>query len=691
MADTLRLELARWPKAAFAGQIAVLALIYFLAAKASMTLAIPPGYATALWPPSGIALAAVLLLGRRIWPGIWIGAALANLTVQGLPLLAAGIGTGNTLEAVVAAALVRPFINRRGEFDSGEAVVIFSFASALSAFIAAIIGTLCLILAGSLPLSAFSSNAWTWFQGDVSGMVIVAPLLLAWRWRKNTAWPITKWIEAVVLALALVLVSLIIFDIGFQGGLVLPMAFATLPFVVWTAIRFEQRSTMAAIAAISAIAVWSTAQGKGPFATGSAEIGSLLLLGYTGTLVITGLVLSAVMGQRDRAVGAVHQRVEELQERERQLNEFLAMLSHELRNPLAPMVNAIAVIRKSPGHTPEQMLSIVERQVAHLSHIVDDLLDVSRITRGKILLDRKTVDLNEIVSRVLEERHGLIAARGHKVDSQLAPEAVFIQADPTRISQVALNLINNAAKYTPAGGHIRITVARENNQAILRVRDSGIGIAPELLPRIFDLFTQGDRSLDRSEGGLGIGLTIARRLIEMHEGTIEAASNGPGQGSEFIVRLPVQTAPKITNEATDLQQPGKPRRLLVVDDHQEGADTLATLLRIMGHDVRTAYDGREAIKLAAQFHPHAVLLDIGLPGMNGYEVAAELKTFRQNPMVLIAVSGYGQDEDRRRSSLAGFDRHLVKPVDPAKLVQIIDGLEIPDVENHQTGLRVGPD
>ncbi len=690
MRATFRSVARRWPKASYAAQIASLGLIYFLAAKASLTLAIPPGYATALWPPSGIALAAVLLLGWRIWPGIWIGAALANVTVQGLPLLAACIGTGNTLEAVVAGALVRPFITQRGEFDSGEAVVFFSFASALSAVIAAVTGTLSLTLAGTLPLAAFSSNVWTWFQGDVSGMVIVAPLLLAWWGRESSPWPIAKWIEAGVLASLLLVVSLGIF-IGFAAVPVLPLAFATLPFLVWTAIRFEQRATMAAIALISAVAVWSTAQGKGPFALNSTELSSLLLLGYTGTLVMTGLVLSAVMGQRDRAIRAVHQRMAELQERERQLNEFLAMLSHELRNPLAPMVNAIAVIRKSPDHAPAQMLSIVERQVAHLSHIVDDLLDVSRITRGKILLHKKTVDLNEIVARVMEERQGLIAARGHAVDFQLAPQAVLLQADPTRLSQVALNLINNAAKYTPAGGHIWISVARENDEAILRVRDSGIGIAPELLPNVFDLFVQGDRALDRSEGGLGIGLTIARRLIEMHGGRIEASSKGPGQGSEFTVRLPAQGTPDVANPAKDVRQPGKRRKLLVVDDHREGADTLATLLQIMGHEVRTAYDGRAAIELAAQFRPHAVLLDIGLPGMNGYEVAAELRKSQSGPMVLIAVSGYGQDEDRRRSSSAGFDQHLVKPVDPAHLAQLIDDIEVTEDSDRQERRRVLPD
>ena len=659
------------------GRIVLLAAVYFTAAKASLLLAIPPGYATPVWPPSGIALAAILLLGTRIWPGIWLGAALTNLTIQGSPLLAVLIGTGNTLEAVVAAALIRRYVGIRGEFETGDAVAMFVALSVLSALIAAIIGSVSLMLSGAIQPSEFSSNAGIWLQGDAAGMMIFTPLILTWRLRPLPRWNMAKWIEAAALALSLGLAALLVFRGLTVDGHPRPLAFITFPFVLWAAARFEQRAVTTAIAAISGIAVYFTLKGKGPFSLGSADTISLYLLCYTGTLVITGLVLSVVIGQRKRAELAVRQRVEELQESERHINEFLAMLSHELRNPLAPIVNALALMREDPGQNPP-MLDLLERQVSHLSHIVDDLLDVSRITRGKIRLQMETADLNATVLRALESARPLIDARGHTVELDFCGERLFVEADATRISQVVLNLINNAAKYTPVGGRISISLSRENREAVLKVRDNGIGISPELLPNVFDLFIQGDRALDRSEGGLGIGLTIARRIVEMHGGSIVALSEGPGKGAEFVVRLPVVPAPAAAVPMQKSAQASVHRRILMVDDNRDSADSLSILLTAMGHDVRTAYDGHEAIELAARYRPEVVLLDIGLPGKSGFDVARELRNAHDlSKLVLIAVTGYGQDEDRRRAREAGFDHHLVKPVRPAELEALIASLAFP--------------
>ena len=662
------------------GQVLLLAVVYFCAAKASLSLALPPGYATAVWPPSGIALAAVLLFGKRIWPGIWIGAAAVNFSVQGAPLLCTLIATGNTLEALVGAALMRRYIGTHGEFESGEAVFMFVALSALSALIAATIGSVSLTVTGTLPPADFSSNAWTWFQGDASGMIILTPLILTWRLRSWQQWPRLQVLEAVGLALSALFVSTAVFASDSH----LPLAFLPLSFVVWAALRFDQRAVTSVVFAISAIGVLATLLGLGPFVVPSIDVSNFLLLTYTSTLSITGLALSAVIDQRKRAQLAVRSRVEELQSSERHINEFLAMLSHELRNPLAPMVNALALLRKDPGrrqHPP--MLGVIERQVEHLAHIVDDLLDVSRITRGKILLQKRSADLAGIVADALESAQPLITQRTHTVEAKLAGK-LLVNADATRLSQVILNLLNNAAKYTPSGGHIAVSLEREADDAVLRVRDSGIGITPELLPKVFDLFMQGDRALDRSEGGLGIGLTVAKRIVEMHGGTILARSDGPGKGAEFVVRLPLQATPPVTlhppaaDPATTPSQPASRRRLLVVDDNHDSADTLAILLAAMGHDVKTAYEGREAIELAAHYQPQAVLLDIGLPGMNGYEVGRALKSGNA-PVVLVAVSGYGQEEDRRRSREAGFDYHLVKPVAPADLAAIIGTLAIESV------------
>jgi PAS domain S-box-containing protein len=403
-----------------------------------------------------------------------------------------------------------------------------------------------------------------------------------------------------------------------------------------------------------------------------------------GTRFWANVIIAALYDDDRRLYGfakvtrdlTARRRMEAMQESARQMNEFLAMLSHELRNPLAAMVNALGVLRNEPGNKLGRAGDVFERQVKHLSHIVDDLLDVSRITRGKITLKNEVVDLKELVARVVESSRPTMDRRRHEFDIHLADEPLPVHADPTRLSQVVINLVGNAAKYTPHGGRIAVTVEREGDLAVLRVRDNGIGIAPELLPKIFDLFVQGESSLARTEGGLGIGLTLAKRLIELQGGSIAASSGGRGKGSEFIVRLPLATVDATAQRAEATQTPeAVRRRLLVVDDNRDFAIMLTALLETMGHDVRTAYDGPTAISLAAEYLPDAVFLDIGLPGMSGYEVA---RTLRNSPaqagVTLVAFTGYGQDDDRRRVREAGFDNHLVKPAQAAELARIIDSL-----------------
>ncbi len=374
-------------------------------------------------------------------------------------------------------------------------------------------------------------------------------------------------------------------------------------------------------------------------------------------------------------------RIEALQEREREMNEFLAMLGHELRNPLAAIANALALMRSKPAAEHAELQCVIERQSAHLARIVDDLLDASRITRGKITLRKEIVDLNGVISRVLDLCRPLIDAREHCVDLRPASAALPVAADATRLAQVVQNLVGNAVKYTPPGGRITVTVTRESDEGVVRVRDSGIGIPADLLPRVFDLFVQGDRSPDRNEGGLGIGLTLVKRLVELHGGSIEAASNGPATGSEFTVRLPLardrEIAAERVAETRETVGTTTRRRLLVIDDNRDSANTLAALFETMGHEVRTAYDGPEAVSMAAEFRPEAVFLDIGLPGMNGYEVARKMRSCPElAATTLVAFTGYGQHEDRRRVLEAGFDYHVVKPAGVIELANIVDGLRV---------------
>jgi PAS domain S-box-containing protein len=371
-----------------------------------------------------------------------------------------------------------------------------------------------------------------------------------------------------------------------------------------------------------------------------------------------------------------HEQAEALADLHRRKDEFLAMLSHELRNPLAPISNAVHLLRlqKNENQLQQQARTVIERQVTQLTRLVDDLMEVSRISTGRVQLRHDQVVLSGIVECAVEAARPLMDQRRHELTVSLAPQPILLYADAARLEQVVVNLLTNAAKYTDEGGHIWLSVQKEGDEAVLRVRDTGVGIAPELLPRVFDLFTQAERSLDRSKGGLGIGLALVQRLVEMHRGRVEAYS-ALGQGSEFVVRLPVLLTPTPQAPSTPTETPtptGPSLRVLVVDDNVDTAESLAMLLKTSGHDARTALTGPTALEAALDYRPNVVLLDIGLPGLDGYEVA---KRMRQQPglrnAVLVAMTGYGQASDRQRSHDAGFDHHLVKPADFGKVQQIL--------------------
>ncbi|MEO5616198.1 MAG: ATP-binding protein [Candidatus Eisenbacteria bacterium] len=366
----------------------------------------------------------------------------------------------------------------------------------------------------------------------------------------------------------------------------------------------------------------------------------------------------------------------ELSEADRRKDEFLAMLAHELRNPLAPILNSVLIVRSAGGNTDAigSALGVMERQVAQMVRLVDDLLDVGRISRGKIDLRVERVDLAAVARQAVEASRPLVNSMNQTLTITLPSVPLMLNADPTRLAQALGNLLNNASKFTPRDGSILLAVEREGEQAVVRVRDSGIGIAADQLPRIFDIFMQVDHSLERSISGLGIGLTLVKNLVELHGGTVEARSSGIGDGSEFVVRLPaLQDAPGLPQPAApESNPPLTARRILVVDDNQDAAATLALVLELKGHETRTVHDGLEAVQAAATFKPDVVLLDIGLPKLNGYEAARRI---REQPwgksILLVALTGWGKDEDRQKSTEAGFDAHLIKPVDQADLTRLL--------------------
>ena len=390
------------------------------------------------------------------------------------------------------------------------------------------------------------------------------------------------------------------------------------------------------------------------------------------------LILLAIedISERFLLVRTLQAQTEALADLHRRKDEFLAMLSHELRNPLAPISNAVHLLRlqKDENLLQQQARTIIERQATQLTRLVDDLMEVSRITTGRVQLRQDRVVVSGIVERAVETARPLMDQLRHELTVSMPPQPIWLNADAARLEQVVVNLLTNAAKYTDEGGHIWLTVQQKDDECVLRVRDTGVGISPELLPRIFDLFTQAERSLDRSQGGLGIGLALVQRLVEMHRGRVEVYS-ALGQGSEFVVRLPVvlTLAPPPTFTTPETTKPTRRSlRVLVVDDNMDAAQSIAMLLKASGHDVRTTHDGPTALEAALDYRPNVVLLDIGLPKMNGYEVA---KKMRQQPVLqnvmLVAMTGYGQESDRQRSQEAGFDHHLVKPADFGQLQQIL--------------------
>jgi signal transduction histidine kinase/DNA-binding response OmpR family regulator len=370
-----------------------------------------------------------------------------------------------------------------------------------------------------------------------------------------------------------------------------------------------------------------------------------------------------------------------VQEADRHKNEFLSMLAHELRNPLAPIRNAVHLLRLRGSNEPElkSIQEMVDRQVQQLIRLVDDLLDLSRITRGKIRLQTEPLNMAGVIARAVETSQPLLDARKHELTIALPPEPLRVQGDPVRLAQVLANLLNNAAKYTEEGGRIRLTAERADGEVVLRVTDNGVGIPANMLSSIFELFTQVDRSLDRAQGGLGIGLTLVHKLVEMHGGRVEAFSAGPNQGSEFVVHLPMLTLseghqpPELvpSSRADAPRSETRPCRVLIVDDNMDGARSLSMVLELRGHEVRACYDGVSGLAEAEVFEPEIVLLDIGLPGMDGFEVARRLRARPQSPQpLLVALTGYGQPDDVRRSREAGFDHHLVKPADPEALTAL---------------------
>ncbi len=676
-------RLPHWKSAAtqpaFFLELLAVALVYYGAGKLGLQLASSTKQISAVWLDTGIALAVLVLRGRRLWPAIVIASFAANITSGAPALTSAGIATGDTLEAVIGAtALLRvgfqPALRRLHDVAS-----LFLLAACLSTIVSATIGVAVLCLTGVAAWSAFSNMWSTWWIGDAVSDLIGAPFIFVWVDQARREWRFDRLTEAMLLLIAMLVLSLTVF-VGHGASGSYPVHYLIFPAVIWAALRLGQHGTATLVLGALSVTIIATLNGRGPFVSAQMDRSLLQVTLFMAVVAVTGLFLGAATAERNRAERRrsadyarlrlseerLARQAEELAAADRRKDEFLAVLGHELRNPLAPLQNALELLALG-GSDPTILArtrGLMERQLRHLVRLVDDLLDVARIRSGKIMLELERVQLTAMIANAVELARPQIDARHHRLDVRLPHEAIWIEADRTRLPQLLTNLLNNAAKYSSDGAQITISAGVASGRAEIRVSDTGIGMTPDALANIFELFAQAAGPEHAVQGGLGVGLSLARSIAELHGGTLVASSAGAGKGSEFLLRLPVAKSPSTVQTAPTRDGAAVvASRILVVDDNVDAADSLGIMLTYSGHDVRVVYSGRDALTTAGEFTPDAMILDLGMPEMDGYAVA---RAVRSDPLLsrtrLIALSGYGQIEDRRRTAAAGFDEHLVKPV-----------------------------
>jgi signal transduction histidine kinase len=651
----------------------ILTAVYFLAAKLSLKLAFLHASASPVWPPAGIALAALLLFGFRLWPAIFIGAFLVNLTTPGTVFTSLGIAAGNTLEAILGAWLIQALAGGTRAFERAYDVFRFALAAALSAIVSPTIGLTGLAMAGFASWANYPAIWLTWWLGDLGGVVMFAPLLVLWLGQPLRRLNPVRDFEVAVLLLVLALLSGVVFGGWFRiSTLNYPTAFLLGPIVVWTSFRLSARETATGLFVLSAIAIWGTLQRFGPFVRTDQNQSLLILQSFNILTTITAIALAAGMAERRRAEAAIEEQRATVEAANRTKDNFLAMLSHELRTPLTPVLAALDALKTERQQPPEMdaTLAMMRRNIELESQLIDDLLDLTRITKDKLHLEFEPVDAHQAVHNVIEmcasEAHG----KNLQVQLDFQATDFRVMADAAKFQQIIWNLFKNAIKFTGEKGAITISSANHLPHILtLSVGDTGIGIEPEIMERIFNPFEQGERSFQRRFGGLGLGLTISKSLAQAHGASLIAKSEGTGRGATFL--LTMKTAELDETSATPraldaLTSPGS-LRILLVDDHPDTCAALERLLKLRGHTVTAAHNMRGALEIAgASEEPFELLIsDVGLPDGNGMDLIRYLRV--KQPIRGIAISGFGMDSDIGKSLEAGFSEHLVKPVKLEKL------------------------
>jgi signal transduction histidine kinase/ActR/RegA family two-component response regulator len=647
----------------------ILFILYFVVGRVGLSIHPVNTFATFIWPASALALCTIMLFGYRLWPAILLGAFAVNASLGANLLVAAGIGFGNMLEAVAGAYFLKHIVN----FDASLSHMRDNLGIIVTAFFAPVLsattGVTSLWLGGNMTGAEIFSSWGAWWSGDALSILILSPLLLKWVSRPAFYRSTGQYVE---LFLSICTVAITAFFVFWTPG-VQSVYYLFIP-LTWVALRTGPRGTSLAIVVAASIAIAGTLLGKGPYAnTGLFQLGI-----FIGTLGSLFLIFMATVEERKNSQKELSRHVEELEQALSKISSedeakknFLAILAHELRNPLAAMLSSIELLRlqKPAGEETSGLVRTIGEHVQAMRSMLDDVLDISRISRNKLMLRKEIVSLDSILNHSIESTQAIVRDRHHALSITKPSTPLFVEVDPIRIEQIVVNVLNNAAKYTNPGGKLEIRTTSEHGMAVMRFKDNGVGISKSMQKRIFEPFFQVRRGTLATEG-LGVGLPLTKQLVEMHGGTIEVKSDGEGKGSEFIVRLPLVSERRYKAAKAVPSSPSNKklrfvkhkRSILVVDDNEAAANALGRLLELRGHEVKVAYTGLAGVDAARTYHPDLLILDIGLPDIDGYEVVRRLKDDPELHAAIIALTGYGQAEDKERALAAGFHHHLTKPV-----------------------------
>lgn len=682
------------PSLTYAARFVLLALVYAGVSWVSLTfLPVGTSGASLVWPVSAIGLAGLLFWGLNLWPALMLGIFVILMSKGYTPPLATSVSFGNTIEALVGA-----YILMRAGFHPVMSRLRDTLGLILASFISTFISAVTIAASSALfytPLFDYDLLLGLWVGHTVS-LLSFGPFVLRWGYRPWFRRTWKKVLEGV--AVFSVIFVLVFLQFWTPHGSIagISLAYVLIIPLIWASLRTGPRGITFALFMLTSVGISGILWGYGPVSA-HAEDALFGFQTFIGSLSLIFLLFTSLTEERKEAVITLESHVDQLEDalekilnEDRAKSEFIAILAHELRNPLSPVLSGLEIL-KTREKGPWDVHDMMGAHLNTLARLLDDLLDITRISQNKFTIKREPTTLQSALERSFEMAGPFIVSRGHSFSSDIPKDEIWVDADPVRLSQVFVNLLNNAAKYTPPGGTITLAAAREGSEAVVRVRDNGQGIEPSRLTKIFEPFAGGDQRRQEGPGGLHIGLSLVKRMSELHGGTVEARSEGAGQGSEFTVRIPLIAAPaaapaqaatapapassakapasalaarsRFSKEASQaLARDAGTLSVLVVDDNEAAAQMLGTLLAHNGHKVSTAHTGFAALEEAGKSRPQVALLDINLPDLSGYEVGKRLRAAYGQDIALVALTGYGQEEDRQKAADAGFDDHLVKPV-----------------------------